>query len=101
MRQTFFQGSLEEWLHLLRLDEYLPAFIQQGYQTVDHVTELAWEDLEEFGIVKLGHQKKIMLAIKRIKDIKAGKRIGNDRICTTQVRDLLDGLVLLSQFIEL
>ncbi|XP_045463505.1 caskin-1 isoform X3 [Harmonia axyridis] len=80
----FIPGSLEEWLHLLRLDEYMPAFIQQGYQTVEHVTELAWEDLEEFGIVKLGHQKKIMLAIKRIKDIKAGKRIGNDRICTTQ-----------------
>lgn len=77
-------GSLDEWLRLLRLEEYLPAFVQQGYQTVDHVTELAWEDLEEFGIVKLGHQKKIMLAIKRIKDIKAGKRIYSDRICATQ-----------------
>lgn len=69
------QGSLEEWLQILRLEEYLPALLDQGYQTVDDVTQLTWEDLEEVGIVKLGHQKKLMLAIKRIKDIKAGKRL--------------------------
>ncbi|VEN56995.1 unnamed protein product, partial [Callosobruchus maculatus] len=82
----FIPGSLEEWLSLLRLDEYLPAFLDQNYQTVDDVTQLTWEDLEEFGIVKLGHQKKIMLAIKRVKDIKAGKRINSDsnRIYATQ-----------------
>ncbi|RZC42548.1 caskin-1 [Asbolus verrucosus] len=82
----FIPGSLEEWLQLLRLEEYLPAFLDQGYQTVDDVTQLTWEDLEEFGIVKLGHQKKIMLAIKRVKDIRAGKRINTDsnRIYATQ-----------------
>lgn len=73
-------------MSILRLEEYLPAFIEQSYQTVDDVTQLTWEDLEEFGIVKLGHQKKIMLAIKRIKDIKAGKRFNTDsRIYATQV----------------
>ncbi|XP_072379129.1 uncharacterized protein ckn isoform X5 [Diabrotica undecimpunctata] len=84
----FIPGSLEEWLNLLRLDEYLPALLEQNYQTVDDVTQLTWEDLEEFGIVKLGHQKKIMLAIKRIKDIKSGKRIHTDanRIYATQIR---------------
>ncbi|CAH0545872.1 unnamed protein product [Brassicogethes aeneus] len=82
----FIPGSLEEWLSILRLEEYLPAFIEQRYQTVDDVTQLTWEDLEEFGVVKLGHQKKIMLAIKRIKDVKAGKRINTDanRIYATQ-----------------
>ncbi|XP_030758090.1 caskin-2-like isoform X2 [Sitophilus oryzae] len=84
----FIPGSLEEWLNLLRLDEYLSAFIEQGYQTIDDVAQLTWEDLEEFGIVKLGHQKKVMLAIKRIKDIKAGKRINSEsnRIYSTQIR---------------
>lgn len=67
-------GSLDEWLRLLRLEEYLPALLAQGYRTVDDVTQLAWEDLEDIGIVKLGHQKKITLAIKRVKDIRAGKR---------------------------
>lgn len=37
------------------------------------VTQVTWEDLEDIGIVKLGHQKKILLAIKRVKDIISGK----------------------------
>nr|CAD7580519.1 unnamed protein product [Timema californicum] len=41
---------------------------------VEDVTQLTWEDLEDIGIVKLGHQKKILLAIKRVKDVRAGKR---------------------------
>lgn len=38
-----FQGSLEEWLRLLRLEEYGPALVAQGYRTVHDVTQLAWE----------------------------------------------------------
>jgi SAM domain (Sterile alpha motif) len=70
----FTQGSLEEWLRILRLEEYGPGMSQQGYKTVEQAAQLAWEDLEDTGIVKLGHQKKILLAIKRVKDIHAGKR---------------------------
>jgi len=68
-------GSLEEWLRLLRLEEYLSALHQQGMRSVEDVTTLTWEDLEDIGIVRLGHQKKLLLAIKRVKDIRAGKRI--------------------------
>lgn len=82
----FNQGSMEEWLRLLRLEEYGPALHQQGYQTVEDVTQLTWEDLEDIGIVKLGHQKKILLAIKRVKDVRAGKRfplqLGTDIVLT-------------------
>ncbi|XP_065339620.1 caskin-1 isoform X3 [Cloeon dipterum] len=70
----FIPGSLDEWLRILRLEEYGPGMAQQGYKTVEQAAQLAWEDLEETGIVKLGHQKKILLAIKRVKDIQAGKR---------------------------
>ncbi|XP_041978006.1 caskin-2 isoform X2 [Aricia agestis] len=70
----YIPGSMEEWLRLLRLEEYGPALVAQGYRTVHDVTQLAWEDLEDMGIVRLGHQKKILLAIKRVKDIRAGKR---------------------------
>ncbi|XP_053678510.1 uncharacterized protein LOC128728884 [Anopheles nili] len=66
-------GSIDEWLRLLRLDEYVQPLLAQGYQTVHDVTQLTWEDLEDIGIVKLGHQKKILLAIKRVKDIISGK----------------------------
>ena len=67
--------SLEEWLRLLRLEEYLPALHQQGMRSVEDVTTLTWEDLEDIGIVRLGHQKKLLLAIKRVKDIRSGKRM--------------------------
>uniref|UniRef100_A0AAG5DWP0 SAM domain-containing protein n=1 Tax=Anopheles atroparvus TaxID=41427 RepID=A0AAG5DWP0_ANOAO len=71
-------GSIEEWLRLLRLDEYIQPLLAQGYQTVHDVTQLTWEDLEDIGIVKLGHQKKILLAIKRVKDIINGKMMGGN-----------------------
>ncbi|XP_076366614.1 uncharacterized protein LOC143255207 isoform X2 [Tachypleus tridentatus] len=64
--------TLLEWLQLLKLEEYYETLCHQGYNTVDRVTELTWEDLEEIGIQKLGHQKKIMLAIKRVKTINNG-----------------------------
>ncbi|XP_049539317.1 uncharacterized protein LOC125953632 [Anopheles darlingi] len=73
---SFVPGSIEEWLRLLRLEEYVQPLLAQGYQTVHDVTQLTWEDLEDIGIVKLGHQKKILLAIKRVKDIISGKMLG-------------------------
>ncbi|XP_067626717.1 uncharacterized protein ckn [Eurosta solidaginis] len=69
----FVPGSIEEWLQLLRLDEYIQPLLDQNYKTVRDVTQVTWEDLEDIGIVKLGHQKKILLAIKRVKDIISGK----------------------------
>ncbi|RWS15742.1 caskin-2-like protein [Dinothrombium tinctorium] len=68
--------TLSEWLKLLRLQEYLVILCQQGYDTIDRVIELTWEDLEEIGIKKLGtwHQKRLMLAIKRIRDLDKGMK---------------------------
>lgn len=63
-------------MRLLRLDEYVPALLAQGYAAVRDVTQLPWEDMEDIGIVKLGHQKKLLLAIKRVKDIVSGKWAG-------------------------
>lgn len=58
---------------MLRLEEYVQPLFAQGYATVRDVTQLPWEDMEDIGIVKLGHQKKLLLAIKRVKDIMSGK----------------------------
>lgn len=46
--------SLTEWLSLLRLEEYEDMLCAQGYDTVDRVAGLMWEDFEEIGIRKLG-----------------------------------------------
>ncbi|KAG8225294.1 hypothetical protein J437_LFUL001908, partial [Ladona fulva] len=71
----YIPSSIEEWLGLLGLSEYAGALRQQGCRTVEDVASgVTWEDLEDIGIIRLGHQKKILLAIKRVKDIKAGKR---------------------------
>ncbi|KAH9392606.1 hypothetical protein TYRP_005688 [Tyrophagus putrescentiae] len=56
-----------EWLKLLGLECYHAPLVQQGYATIDRVTELDCEDFEDVGIFKLGHQKKLLLAIKRVK----------------------------------
>ena len=40
------QGSLEEWLRLLRLEEYGPCLVSQGYSSVQEVATISIEDLE-------------------------------------------------------
>ncbi|XP_049273538.1 caskin-1 [Rhipicephalus sanguineus] len=66
--------NLLTWLKLLRLEQYYGSLCQQGYATVDRVADLTWEDLEDIGIQKLGHQKKLMLAIKKVRDLNSGSR---------------------------
>ncbi|GFN87262.1 caskin-1 [Plakobranchus ocellatus] len=74
----FRPSDLMEWLHLLGLGAYLDTLCGQGYDSLDYVTDITWEDLEEIGIKKLGHQKKIMLAIDRLKRLKSsGKRMSS------------------------
>lgn len=59
--------SLEKWLELLKLGGYLARLCSEGYNTIDKVCDLTWEDLEEIGIDKLGHQKRLLLGIEKIK----------------------------------
>ena len=46
MMMLLLQGSLEEWLRLLRLEEYGPCLVSQGYSTVQEVATISIEDLE-------------------------------------------------------
>lgn len=69
----FFQASLEDWLHLIRLSDYLYQFHAQGYQTITDAMQITVEDLEDVGIFKLGHQKRFLLAVKRMKELQSGK----------------------------
>ena len=62
-------GSLEEWLRLLRLEDYLPSLREQGYTTVHQVATINIEDLEDTGFYRLGHQKRLVLAIRRLRDL--------------------------------
>ena len=68
------QASLSEWLNCLRLSEYLPQFSAQGFNSVQEATLITVEDLEDVGILKLGHQKRFLLAVKKIKELSAAPR---------------------------
>ncbi|XP_038064631.1 histone-lysine N-methyltransferase 2D-like isoform X2 [Patiria miniata] len=57
------------WLKLLDLYQYYNTFLSNSYGTMDAVSEITWEDLQEMGINQLGHQKKFTLAIKRLRDL--------------------------------
>ncbi|CAB3399573.1 unnamed protein product [Caenorhabditis bovis] len=61
-------GGLREWLHQIALVEYIGVLESQGYNTVEEVLNLTWEDFEDIGIKRLGHLKRLGLAIKKIKD---------------------------------
>ncbi|XP_053204010.1 caskin-1-like isoform X2 [Panonychus citri] len=80
---SYVPKSLLEWLKLIHLEEYFEILCQQGYDSVDRAIELTWEDYEEIGIKKLGHQKKLSLAIKRIQDLNNGVRRSTSNILTS------------------
>ena len=63
--------SVEDMLKLIHLEQYTDRIrMQQNvYKNFDEfVTTLSCEDLEELGIEKLGHQKKLMLVVKKLKE---------------------------------
>ncbi|KAK6766113.1 hypothetical protein RB195_025802 [Necator americanus] len=62
------QGGLGEWLTMLALPEYISVFDSQGYDSVQEVMKLSWEDFEDIGVKRLGHLKRLGLAIKKLKD---------------------------------
>ncbi|XP_044037196.1 caskin-1 isoform X8 [Siniperca chuatsi] len=62
-------ASLGEWLSAIGLSQYHQVLVQNGYENIEFITDITWEDLQEIGIIKLGHQKKLMLAVKRLAEI--------------------------------
>ncbi|XP_067333595.1 caskin-1 isoform X6 [Channa argus] len=74
-------ASLGEWLSAIGLSQYHQVLVQNGYENIDFITDITWEDLQEIGITKLdlckfnempGHQKKLMLAVKRLAEMQRG-----------------------------
>ncbi|XP_058625932.1 caskin-2 isoform X2 [Onychostoma macrolepis] len=61
--------DLGEWLSAIGLPQYHKKLSENGYDSINIVRDLTWEDLQEIGITKLGHQKKMMLAVKKLCDI--------------------------------
>ncbi|KAK0397463.1 hypothetical protein QR680_002140 [Steinernema hermaphroditum] len=68
MRPT---DSTREWFTAIGLPEYINLFESQGCLTMRDVENLVWEDFEDIGVKKLGHMKRLTLAIKKLKNKRA------------------------------
>ncbi|XP_030069008.1 caskin-1 [Microcaecilia unicolor] len=62
-------ANLAVWLSMIGLGQYYKVLVENGYENIDFITDITWEDLQEIGIIKLGHQKKLMLAVKKLAEI--------------------------------
>ena len=60
-------------MRLLRLEEYGPCLVSQGYSSVQEVATISIEDLEDTGFYRLGHQKRLTLGIRKLKDLSRGQ----------------------------
>ncbi|XP_063077580.1 caskin-2-like isoform X2 [Engraulis encrasicolus] len=65
----YIPADLGEWLSCIGLPQYHKKLSENGYDSITIVRDLTWEDLQEIGITKLGHQKKLMLAVRKLCDI--------------------------------
>ncbi|XP_027626810.1 LOW QUALITY PROTEIN: caskin-1 [Tupaia chinensis] len=62
-------ANLAVWLSMIGLAQYYKVLVDNGYENIDFITDLTWEDLQEIGITKLGHQKKLMLAVRKLAEL--------------------------------
>ncbi|CAL8286973.1 unnamed protein product [Boreogadus saida] len=65
----YIPAALGEWLSAIALPQYHKKLAENGYDSITIVRDLTWEDLQEIGITKLGHQKKLMLAVRKLCDV--------------------------------
>ncbi|KYO31148.1 caskin-2 isoform D [Alligator mississippiensis] len=82
--------DLMEWLSAIGLPQYHKKLVNNGYDSITILTELTWEDLQEIGINKLGHQKKIMLAVKKLRDLRKSLNQAEANPATRKIPGTLD-----------
>ncbi|CAK6970680.1 caskin-2-like [Scomber scombrus] len=73
----YIPADLGEWLSVIGLPQYHKRLCENGYDSITIVKDITWEDLQEIGITKLGHQKKLMLAVKRLSDLQRSRNHGD------------------------
>uniref|UniRef100_A0A674F274 Caskin-2-like n=1 Tax=Salmo trutta TaxID=8032 RepID=A0A674F274_SALTR len=73
----YIPSELSEWLSAIGLPQYQKRLCENGYDTISIIKDITWEDLSEIGITKLGHQKKLMLAVKRLCDLHRSRHHAN------------------------
>ncbi|XP_026770732.3 caskin-2 isoform X5 [Pangasianodon hypophthalmus] len=70
----YIPADIGEWLGTIGLAQYQKRLAENGYDSINIVRDITWEDLQEIGINQLGHQKKMMLAVKKLCDMQKALR---------------------------
>ncbi|NXL41288.1 CSKI2 protein, partial [Podilymbus podiceps] len=87
---SYIPADLMDWLSAIGLPQYHKKLVSNGYDSITIVTDLTWEDLQEIGINKLGHQKKIMLAVKKLRDLRKSLNQAEATLARRKVPGALD-----------
>ncbi|NXO88923.1 CSKI2 protein, partial [Certhia brachydactyla] len=87
---NYIPADLMDWLSAIGLPQYHKKLVNNGYDSITIVTDLTWEDLQEIGINKLGHQKKIMLAVKKLRDLRKSLNQAEATLARRKVPGTLD-----------
>ncbi|NXA35955.1 CSKI2 protein, partial [Eudromia elegans] len=87
---SYIPADLMDWLSAIGLPQYHKKLLNNGYDSITIVTDLTWEDLQEIGINKLGHQKKIMLAVKKLRDLRKSLSQAEATLARRKVPGALD-----------
>ena len=59
--------GLREWLKEIGIMQYFDAFVANGFDQMSAIALIEQEDLNEIGIIKIGHQLKMVDEIKKLK----------------------------------
>uniref|UniRef100_A0A673JDV5 Caskin-2 n=1 Tax=Sinocyclocheilus rhinocerous TaxID=307959 RepID=A0A673JDV5_9TELE len=70
----YIPSDIGKWLSAIGLPQYQKKLAENGYDSINIVQDITWEDLQEIGINKLGHQKKLMLAVKKLSDVQKARK---------------------------
>lgn len=64
----FLQRDIMTWLRLIGLEQYIPEFLDGGFDDMDFLQDMTLEDLVAIGVKKPGHQRKIWMAVNALKE---------------------------------
>ena len=60
-------SSVQDWLHSLKLDQYVPLFTSADYLTLDDLVYLESSTLEVIGVTSAKHRKQLMNSIEGLR----------------------------------
>lgn len=93
---NFMPAGLSHLLSLIKLDKlYYKSLCDQNIDTLEKLCQLTWEDFEELGIQKLGHQKRLQLAIERIKNLEKEANKNSSKSVAEPIYDTNPSQILL------